>query len=158
MLCSEPKKRAHVLKGETRFACPSDEDQAPLIVFGVKPVSARAAGRLRQNANAFVVANGLDIHLGSLGQRAEFGYLCREVVAELEQGSADCGSVATAATSFQDECRGGLAALTKSPRPRAVGKRIERQQYVIDWYSKRLAHVAIQDMVSRQYIRPARTL
>jgi hypothetical protein len=34
-IASEPKKRAHVLKGETQFACPSDEDQAPLIFFGV---------------------------------------------------------------------------------------------------------------------------
>jgi hypothetical protein len=34
----EPKKRAHVLKGETQFACPSDEDQVPLIFFGVEPM------------------------------------------------------------------------------------------------------------------------
>src|SRR4029453_11273112 len=35
----EPKKRAHVLKGETQFACSSDEDQVLLISFGVEPVS-----------------------------------------------------------------------------------------------------------------------
>jgi integrase/recombinase XerD len=58
-------------EGETQFACPSDEDQAPLIFFGVEPVSARAAGRLRQDTNALVVANGLNVHLGSLGQRTD---------------------------------------------------------------------------------------
>ena len=69
-IASEPKKRAHVLKGEIQFACPSDEDQAPLTFFGVEPVPARAAGRLRQNTNAFVVPDGLDIYPGLLGQRA----------------------------------------------------------------------------------------
>jgi hypothetical protein len=33
---SETKKRAHVLKGETQLACPSDEDQAPLIFFDLQ--------------------------------------------------------------------------------------------------------------------------
>ena len=39
---SEAKKRAHLLKGETQLACPSDEDQAPLIFVGIEPVSAFA--------------------------------------------------------------------------------------------------------------------
>jgi hypothetical protein len=70
-ISSEAKKRAHVLKGESQFACPSDEEQVPLIFFGVEPVSARATRRIWQDTDAFEVANGLDVHLGSLGQRAD---------------------------------------------------------------------------------------
>jgi hypothetical protein len=68
---SEAKKRAHVLKGETQLACPSDEDQALLMFFGIEPMSAFGTRRIWQNTDAFVVANGLDVHLGVLGQRAD---------------------------------------------------------------------------------------
>ena len=43
-ISSELKKCAHVLKGEAQLACPSDEDQAPLIFFGEEPVSAPRCG------------------------------------------------------------------------------------------------------------------
>ena len=67
---SELKKRAYFVKGKTQFARPSDEDQAPLIFFGIEPMAAGAAGRLRQNADALVVANGFNVHVGLLGKRA----------------------------------------------------------------------------------------
>jgi|SoiMethySBSTD1v2_1073268.scaffolds.fasta_scaffold536071_2 hypothetical protein len=48
-----------------------DEDQA-LLVFGcVEPVSASATRRLRQDPNAFVVADGVDSDLGSFRKRSD---------------------------------------------------------------------------------------
>lgn len=69
-----PASPTNFAERETQFTSPAHEQQALLIFFGVEPVPARAAGRLRQNTNAFVVANGLDIYLGSLRQRADGHY------------------------------------------------------------------------------------
>jgi hypothetical protein len=53
-LSGEPEQHANFAERETQFTSPAHEQQALLIFFGVEPVPARVAGRLRQNTNAFV--------------------------------------------------------------------------------------------------------
>jgi hypothetical protein len=56
------KKHAHLPERKTQFARAPDEDQALSVLAPVEPVSARTTRRLRQDADAFVVTDGLDVH------------------------------------------------------------------------------------------------
>jgi len=67
----EPKKHANVLEGETQFTRPPDEDQALLVLIGIKPVSATATRWARQDPDPFVVADRLDVRTGLLRQRTD---------------------------------------------------------------------------------------
>src|SRR5262245_26437685 len=58
----EPEKRTNLVEGKTQVPRSPDEDYSLLVLLCKKPVSASGASRLRQYADAFVVADRFDGH------------------------------------------------------------------------------------------------
>jgi hypothetical protein len=65
------EKRAHGLQRESQIASAADEAQVLEVILAVMTVTAHRARGCRQQANALVIADGLDVAAGALGQRAD---------------------------------------------------------------------------------------
>ena len=65
---AKSKKLANLVEREPQLPRAPNEHQALRVFLGIKPVSAGATRWIGQDTNAFVVTDGLDVHLGSLGQ------------------------------------------------------------------------------------------
>src|SRR5262245_24757773 len=68
---TKPQKLADLVEREAQLARTPNENEALRMFVGVEPMPAGAARRIWQNTDSLVIANGLDVHLGLLGKRAD---------------------------------------------------------------------------------------
>ncbi|MDP2377697.1 MAG: hypothetical protein Q8M36_29090, partial [Reyranella sp.] len=70
-LIGKAKQPTNLVEREVELSRPTDEAKAACIIRLIEPVTSRTAGRFRQKAGAFIVANGFDVHAGALRQNAD---------------------------------------------------------------------------------------
>jgi hypothetical protein len=67
----ERQQRADFIQGEAKVPCPPDEGEGPAFHVSVLTAPAGGARRMRHHADAFVVADRLDIYPGAPGEFAD---------------------------------------------------------------------------------------